>query len=66
LARVVGLDLDTDVIGRLAEKKASNVVLWDSAKRAAKGALGPPDGSKGMIDALHHAACRRSAITGHF
>jgi hypothetical protein len=56
LARVVGLDLDSDVIGRLAEKKASNVVLWDSAKRAAKGALGPPDGSRGMIDALHHAA----------
>jgi len=56
LARVVGLDLDSDVIGRLAEKKASNVVLWDSAKRAAKGVLGPPDGSRGMIDALHHAA----------
>jgi putative DNA methylase len=58
LAGVVGLDLDHDIIGRLAEKKGSNVVLWDSARRAAKGALGPPDGSRGMIDALHHAAYR--------
>lgn len=58
LARVVGLDLDHDVIGRLAEKKGSNVLLWDSAKRAAKGALGPSDGSRGIIDSLHHAAYR--------
>ncbi len=56
LARVVGLDLDQDVIGRVAEKKASDVVLWDSAKRAAKGGLGSPDGSRSMLDALHHAA----------
>ncbi|MEW6268695.1 MAG: DUF1156 domain-containing protein, partial [Thermodesulfobacteriota bacterium] len=34
LARVVGLDLDREVIGRIAEKKASDVILWDSAKRA--------------------------------
>ena len=58
LARVVGLDLDRDVIGHLAEKKGSNVLLWDSAKRAAKGALGPSDGSRGIIDSLHHAAYR--------
>jgi len=58
LARVVGLDLDREVIGRLAEKKGSNVLLWDSARRAAKGALGPSDGSRGMIDVLHHAAHR--------
>ena len=56
LARAVGVDLDAQVVGRLAEKKGSDLVLWDSAKRAAKGALGPPDGSRGMIDALHHAA----------
>ena len=48
LARVVGLDMDREVIGRVAEKKASNVILWDSAMRAAKGALGPPDGSRGL------------------
>ncbi len=47
LARVVGLDIDREVIGRVAEKKASNVCLWDSAMRAAKGALGSADGSRG-------------------
>ncbi len=56
LARAVGVDLDREIIGRLAEKKGSDVLLWDSARRAAKGALGPADGSRGMIDALHHAA----------
>ena len=58
LARAVGVDLDKDVIGRLAEKKGSDIRLWDSARRAAKGALGPADGSRGMIDAVHHAANR--------
>jgi len=56
LARAVGVDLEDDVIGTLAEKKGSDVRLWDSATRAAKGALGPADGSRGMIDAVHHAA----------
>ena len=56
LARAVGIDLDTDIVGRLAEKKASDILLWDSARRAAKGSLGPVDGSLGMIDAIHHAA----------
>ena len=56
LARAVGIDLDKGVIGRLAEKKGSNVQLWDSTRRAAKGALGPSDGSRGMIDVVHHAA----------
>ena len=56
LARAVGVDLDDDITGRLAQKKGSDIVLWDSARRAAKGALGPPDGSRGMIDAIHHAA----------
>lgn len=56
LARAVGVDLEKDIVGRLAEKKASDLILWDSAKRAAKGALGPADGSRGMVDAVHHAA----------
>jgi adenine-specific DNA methylase len=56
LARVVGVALDRDIIGRLAEKKASTVILWDSATRAAKGVLGPADGSHAMLDAIHHAA----------
>ena len=56
LARAVGVDLDTAVVGRVAGKKGSDLHLWDSARRAAAGALGPADGSRGMIDALHHAA----------
>lgn len=58
LARVVGVDLDRDVIQRVAEKKGSDVVLLDSARRVAKGALGPADGSTALLDALHHAAYR--------
>src|SRR5690606_3535481 len=45
------------------EKKASDVVLWDSASRAAKGALGPADGSRAMLDAVHHAATRARTAT---
>ena len=56
LARAVGVDLDRDLTGRLAHKSASNLMLWDSVRRAATGSLGPADGSRGMIDALHHAA----------
>ena len=56
LARAVGIDLDAAVVGRVAGKKGSDLQLWDSARRAAAGALGPADGSRGMIDALHHAA----------
>ena len=56
LARAVGVDLDGDIVGRLANKKGSDIRLWDSSWRAAKGALGPADGSRGMIDAIHHAA----------
>ena len=56
LARAVGVDMDRDIVGRLAEKKGSDIRIWDSARRAAKGALGPADGSRSMIDALHHAA----------
>jgi putative DNA methylase len=56
LARAVGVDLEKDIIGHVAEKKASDVTLWDSAKRAAKGSLGPADGSRSWLDAVHHAA----------
>lgn len=56
LARVVGLDMDREVIGTIAEKKSSDVILWDSENRAAKGSLGATDGSRAMLDALHHAA----------
>ena len=56
LSRAIGVNLDRDVVGRLAEKKGSNLRLWDSAERAARGTLGPADGSRGMIDALHQAA----------
>lgn len=56
LARVVGVDLDTEIIGHVANKKTSYVVLWDASTRAAKGALGPADGRRSMLDALHHAA----------
>jgi putative DNA methylase len=56
LARAVGVDLDNEIVGWLAEKKGSDVRLWDSSERAAKGVLGPADGSRAMIDVIHHAA----------
>jgi adenine-specific DNA methylase len=56
LARAVGVDLEEQIIGRLAEKKTSEIKLWDSATRIAKGSIGSKDGTRGMIDALHHAA----------
>jgi len=62
LARVVGLDLDKDVVGVLAEKKSSDLVLWDSSTRATKGKLGAPDGTRSWIDAIHHCAHRARSI----
>jgi adenine-specific DNA methylase len=56
LAKVCGIDLDRDVVGKLAEKKGSDLILWDSLTRAAKGSLGLPDGRETMMDALHHLA----------
>jgi len=56
LARAVGVDLDKEIIGHVAQKKSSEIILWDSAKRAAKGAIGPADGSRSWLDAVHHAA----------
>lgn len=56
LAKVCGVDLEREVIGKLAEKKASDLVMWDSVTRAAKGSLGLPDGRDSMMDATHHLA----------
>ena len=56
LARAIGIDLDHELTGRLAGKSGSKLTLWDSARRATTAVLGPADGSRGMIDALHHAA----------
>lgn len=56
LAKICGVDLDRDVVGRLAEKKGADLVLWDSVTRAAKGSLGLPDGRDSMMDALHQLA----------
>lgn len=58
LARVVGIDLDGEVIKKIAEKKTDNLILWDSNKRALKNSLGTADGSGSMLDALHHVAHR--------
>jgi putative DNA methylase len=46
LARVVGVDFDSDVVGKLAAKKGSNLALWDSPRRTAKNALGAADGGR--------------------
>ena len=64
LARAVGVDMDAQVSKRLGEKRGSDFRLWDSITRAAKGGLGPVDGSRGMIDTLHHAAnlCRTRSL----
>lgn len=63
LARAVGADLDGQLIGKICEKKGSDIKLWDSATRAAKSGLGPADGSRAMIDAVHHAAHRARTRT---
>jgi adenine-specific DNA methylase len=55
LARAVGADLN-QMIGRICEKKGSDIKLWDSATRSSKGSLGAGDGSRGMIDALQFTA----------
>ena len=56
LARVVGLDLDADVVGKLAEKKAPTLCSGQRP-RAAKNA-GAADGGPSAIDAVHHVAWR--------
>jgi putative DNA methylase len=55
LARVVGLDFDKQVKNIVCEAKGSDVILWDSKARKAKGKLGPV-GEDVMLDTLHHCA----------
>ncbi len=56
LAHVCGVSLDDDVVKRVAGKKGDYLTLWDSSRRAATAGLGPADGSRSMLDAVHHAA----------
>jgi putative DNA methylase len=74
LARVVGLNFDQQVKNHACEVKSSDVVLWDSKVRKAKGKLGPM-AENCMLDTLHQAAAivrdqntgapkRRLKITG--
>ena len=56
LARVVGVDLERDVVGKIAEKKGEELILFDSLTRRAGHRLGPADGSASWLDAIHHAA----------
>ncbi|MGA2699556.1 MAG: DUF1156 domain-containing protein [Isosphaeraceae bacterium] len=55
LARVVGLDFDQDIKNVVGEVKSSDMVLWDSSVRKAKGKLGPM-GDTCMLNTLHQAA----------
>lgn len=64
LARVVGLDFDKDIKNVVCEVKASDVLLWDSKTRQAKGKLGPISDSV-MLNTLHQAAlASREGNTG--
>jgi len=56
LARVVGIDLDGEVVGRVAGKNRDNLILWDSGVRHRKKVVGPIDGSRSWLDAAHRAA----------
>ncbi|MDW8371755.1 MAG: hypothetical protein RMK81_15875, partial [Geminicoccaceae bacterium] len=58
LARVVGVELEGEVVGRIAEKKGDEILLWDSETRLKRHVLGPVDGSRSWLDAVHHAAWR--------
>jgi adenine-specific DNA methylase len=55
LARVVGVNFDEKLRGRILEVKGNDVVLWDSGTRARKGAIGSATGGV-MLDAIHQAA----------
>jgi putative DNA methylase len=55
LARVVGVNFDGVLRNRILEVKGGDVILWDSATRMKRGALGSPKGDL-MLDVLHHAA----------
>lgn len=55
LARVVGVNFDGDLRGRVLDVTSGNVTLWDSSQRAQKGVLGPARTTV-AINVLHHAA----------
>jgi len=55
LARVVGVNFDEKLRNHILEVKSDDVLLWDSAARAQKGALGSAKGDV-MLDVLHLAA----------
>lgn len=55
LARVVGINFDEVLRGRVLEVKGNDVILWDSGVRAKKGTLGSVS-TDNMLDVLHHAA----------
>ena len=63
LARVVGVDLERDVVGRIAEKKGEELILFDSLTRRHGHRLGPADGSASWLDAIHHAAAVARSTT---
>ena len=56
LAKAVDVDLERDVIGRFAKKDGEYLVLWDSQRRKSNGTRRTRDGTRGMIDELHHIA----------
>ena len=56
LAKAVDVDLEREVIGRFAKKDGEYLVLWDSQRRKANGTRRTRDGTRGMIDELHHIA----------
>jgi putative DNA methylase len=55
LARVVGVNFDEQLKGKVLEVKGGDVILWDSSQRAKKGSLGSM-GNGCKLDSLHHAA----------
>ena len=55
LARVVGVNFDEKLKGKVLEVKGGDVILWDSSLRMKKEAAGGMSGEV-MLDALHHAA----------
>ena len=56
LAHAVGVDLDSDVVGRLAEKRGATSGSGTAHGEPPRGRLAPRMAPRGMIDAIHHAA----------
>ncbi|HEY1684572.1 MAG TPA: DUF1156 domain-containing protein [Tepidisphaeraceae bacterium] len=55
LARVVGVNFDEQLRGKILEIKGGDVIVWDSGQRAKKGAIESMTGVC-RLDALHHVA----------